>query len=639
MITRLLFFIVVLAASNNLVAEDLSDEVCLDCHGVEGYATPTGEHGSGPMRSLDINAGALRQSLHGDLACVDCHQDIEKLPHDEELSQAVDCVTCHNEIKPTVGPQSRRRHSSRQARLIVNSERYKTSIHADLSIENNANCETCHTAHYVYRSDDPRALSHSMNSPQVCGACHQKEMKEYRYSLHGANLQRPWRGESATCSDCHSSHRISKEELTAHRVVSKSCGDCHQTEVDAYMSTIHGQLAWLGDPDAAKCSNCHRPHDTHTIDDPESMVSAQNKLETCRKCHENANDNFIQYRVHGNTHDFDKYPFMWVTAKIMVGIVLLVLVFFYSHSMLWFYREIHSRAIEWQLHDSKRILIRVKKPKIKSEKHVRRFSWGWRLNHWALALSVMTLVFTGMSVMYADTPWATDLVAAVGGQPVFATIHRTAAVIFMLAVFGHAIAAIYLIRRKPHFDWFGPDSLLPRKKDWHDIVGQIKWFLGKQSEPPLFDRWTYWEKFDYWAVYWGALVIGISGFMLWFSNTIGSLMPGWVLNLASIAHGVEAFLAVATLFVVHFFNNHLRPGKFPLDIVMFTGGWDLEEFKEERPLEYQRLKDSGELEKRLISPPSRVANLISHILGFTLLGIGLTLLVLVIKGFLQGGLV
>ena len=633
---------IALLISLNAAAEPLSDESCLECHGVSGFATPSGEHGNSPMRSLDINANALKESVHGELDCVGCHEGIEELPHGRDGLQAVDCVTCHSRM--TLDPvtnswrQQRKKFSASKNKTIINTERYKSSIHSDVEKEGNANCNTCHTAHYVYRSDDPRALTYSMNSPQLCGECHQKELKIYKGSLHGANLKRPWRGDSATCSDCHSSHRISAEKLISHRVVTESCGDCHQSEVNAYMDTAHGKLAWLGSGDAAKCGNCHQPHDTHKVADSASKVSSENRLETCRKCHEEANENFIEYRVHGNTHDFEKYPFMWVTAKLMVGIVILVLIFFYAHSMLWFYREARNRVVEWRVHNSARYRVRVKKEKKRSEQHFRRFSWQWRMNHWFLALSVMTLVFTGMAVMYADSGWAVDAVALVGGLAEMNLIHRFAAVIFIGAVVGHAIAVYINIKRNPNFDWFGPNSLLPRMKDWHDMKGQFRWFFGR-GEAPQFDRWTYWEKFDYWAVYWGALVIGISGIMLWFSDTVGNLLPGWVLNIATIAHGVEAFLAVATLFTVHFFNNHFRPSKFPLDTVMFTGSWDLEEFIEERPEEYRRLKESGELEKYLVKPPSRCADIISHILGFTLLGIGLILLVLVVKGFMHGGLV
>ena len=203
--------------------------------------------------------------------------------------------------------------------------------------------------------------------------------------------------------------------------------------------------------------------------------------------------------------------------------------------------------------------------------------------------------------------------------------------------FVYCVTSVKLLRNK-EFDWFGPDSLLPRKRDWQDMKGQFKWFFGK-GDAPRFDRWAYWEKFDYWAVYWGAFVIGLSGLILWFSPFFSQFLPGWVFNLSTLAHGLEAFLAVMTLFVVHFFNNHFRPSKFPLDTVMFIGSWDLEEFKEERPEEYERLKASGELEKRLVDPPSKSVKTVSYVLGFTLLGIGLILLILVIIGFFQRGLV
>jgi len=283
-------------------------------------------------------------------------------------------------------------------------------------------------------------------------------------------------------------------------------------------------------------------------------------------------------------------------------------------------------------------MVRAKRIKHDSGTHFRRFSWQWRFNHWALALSVMTLTLTGMVVMFPQTAWAMFIIKLFGGPATFGYIHRTAAVIFLLAVFGHGAIVLMKLLKDKNFDWFGPDSLLPRKKDWADMKGQFSWFFGK-GEAPRFDRWAYWEKFDYWAVYWGAIVIGLSGLILWFSPFFSQYFPGWVFNLSSLAHGLEAFLAVMTLFVVHFFNNHFRPSKFPLDTVMFTGSWDLEEFKEERPEEYERLQASGELEKHLVDPPSKKVKTVSYVLGFTLLGIGLILLTLVIIGFIQKGLI
>ena len=159
-----------------------------------------------------------------------------------------------------------------------------------------------------------------------------------------------------------------------------------------------------------------------------------------------------------------------------------------------------------------------------------------------------------------------------GGPKVAAIVHRTFASIF-LAIF--LVHLVYILR--PHraarartFQWFGPNSLVPRWQDLKDIIAMFKWFFGKGPRP-TFDRWTYWEKFDYWAVFWGVAIIGVSGLMLWFPDQIASFLPGWVFNVATIVHGEEAILAAVFLFTVHFFNNHFRPDKFPLDIVMFTG--------------------------------------------------------------------
>jgi cytochrome b subunit of formate dehydrogenase len=149
----------------------------------------------------------------------------------------------------------------------------------------------------------------------------------------------------------------------------------------------------------------------------------------------------------------------------------------------------------------------------------------------------------------------------------------------------------------------------------------------------VFDRWTYWEKFDYWAPFWGVTIIGVSGLMMWLPQLTAHYLPGWVFNVAAIFHGEEAFLAVVFLFTVHFFNNHFRPDKFPLELAMFTGTVPLEEYKRDHPLEYQRLLASGELEKHLVDAPSQPAIAASKILGFSLIVIGLTLLTLVGVGF------
>jgi hypothetical protein len=122
--------------------------------------------------------------------------------------------------------------------------------------------------------------------------------------------------------------------------------------------------------------------------------------------------------------------------------------------------------------------------------------------------------------------------------------------------------------------------------------------------------------------------------MIWFKEFTATYLPGWVFNVAFIFHGDEAVLAAGFLFTVHFFNNHWRPDKFPLDILMFTGRMPLEEYKREHAIEYQRLVDTNQLDKYLVDAPSQPMTTGSKILGFTLMACGLILLYMVISGFL-----
>jgi len=242
-------------------------------------------------------------------------------------------------------------------------------------------------------------------------------------------------------------------------------------------------------------------------------------------------------------------------------------------------------------------------------------------------------VLTGMTVFFADSDWAKVVAAAFGGPKIAAIVHRTAAAIMLGIFFVHAVyLAARIARNWRTFRWFGPTSLVPTWQDLTDIGAMFAWFFGRRPRP-VFDRWTYWEKFDYWAVFWGMAIIGGSGMMLAFPGLTASVLPGWMFNVATIVHGEEAVLAAVFLFTVHFFNNHFRPDKFPLDIVMFTGAVPLEEFRREHGLEYQRLLASGELARHLVDAPSPALTLGSRILGFTLIATGLLLLVLVVTGF------
>jgi hypothetical protein len=151
-----------------------------------------------------------------------------------------------------------------------------------------------------------------------------------------------------------------------------------------------------------------------------------------------------------------------------------------------------------------------------------------------------------------------------------------------------------------------------------------------QGPPPSFDHWTYWEKFDFLAVFWGMAAIGLSGMMMWLPQITTKFLPGWVINVARIVHSDEALLAVIFIFTVHFFNTHWVPTKWPMNYSIFTGRIYKWEFLEDRAIEYERLKKRGELEKLKTAFPSIFANFLAGAIGLSALIIGLLFVILII---------
>ena len=265
-----------------------------------------------------------------------------------------------------------------------------------------------------------------------------------------------------------------------------------------------------------------------------------------------------------------------------------------------------------------------------------RFTPLQRTLHALVIVSFLGLVITGLPLRFAYAPWARVLVRALGGLAAAGVIHRMCAII----TFGYFATHVgSLIYRMAHgTSWkrilWGPDSMVPQGKDVRDLIGMFKWFLGRGPRP-RFERYSYMEKFDYLAVFWGVAIIGLSGLLLWFPEFFAKFLPGWVFNVATIIHGDEALLAMSFIFTIHFFNVHLRPEKFPIDLVIFTGRATTDYLKEEHPLEYERRQQAGALERLAAPPVSRLAYVWSVALGFASLGLGISVIVLVLWAVLH----
>ncbi len=634
---------------------------------------------------LYVNREALSGSVHRGVRCVECHEDAARLPHEARLNRVTCATSCHaeeaaayrgsshfralegkNPLAPTCvschgghdilrasdrrAPQHKlnslhlcgdchEQHSARGdgtggASRVAD---YLDSVHAravtKAGVPMAATCADCHGAHGVRPAKDPESMVHRGNVPRTCGTCHVGVVEEYSKSVHGRKHAER-NGKAAVCTDCHTAHQITRANTAGFMLdVINECGQCHDSEdatgdrvgtyYKTYAESYHGQVTRLGTTRAARCSDCHGAHDILPLDDPKSRVSKANLVGTCGACHPGANENFVRFDPHANHRDAKNYPVLhgvWLYFMVMMTTVF---TFFGVHTLLWFVRSMGERAKAGKEHHHPA-----------AGTAIRRFTRLDRVNHALVAITFFGLTATGIPLVFASHGWAKWLAAMVGGVEAAGLWHRAFAILLIANLTLHFcnLFMLFVRRRCSWREWmFGPNSLMPRWKDAKDMMGMFRWFFGRGSRP-RFDRWTYWEKFDYWAEVGGSLIIGGSGLLLWFPELASRVLPGWVFNVAMIVHGYEALLAIGFIFTIHFFNAHLRPGTFPVDEVIFTGSVPEHELKEQRPAEYERLARSGGLEALRVPAPDAKRRPVILLIAIVSVGFGVLLLAFILIG-------
>lgn len=243
-----------------------------------------------------------------------------------------------------------------------------------------------------------------------------------------------------------------------------------------------------------------------------------------------------------------------------------------------------------------------------------RFNVFHRFIHLVMMITFLGLTLTGLPLKYPNAFWANGLMFLWGGVKGAGIIHRWCAGITFGYFTLHLLWVFYclfILKEK----LLGPDSIVPSWRDFQDLYHHLRYFLGK-GPPPQFGRFTYWEKFDYWAVFWGIAFIGGSGLLLWFPEFFSRFLPGLSFNIAHTIHSDEALLAIGFIFIVHLFNAHLRAGVFPLDRSIFTGKIDAKEMMKRHPLEWKYLNENPERrEKRKVRKDFLLLFLIIFIAG------------------------
>jgi cytochrome b subunit of formate dehydrogenase len=653
--------------------QGMADQDCQRCHGDPNLKVTRG----GQTVSLFVNQDKMAHSRHSRTACVQCHTGGDPAatrPCTTITTSKVDCSICHPEISdqykesrhgqlvaqgspdgpacsdchdahntlgkkdpnsPTfsrnvpalcaqchrTGHKAAVRYKGDQQNIVEN---YMESIHgkglmqAGLTVT--ANCADCHSAHHELPASDPRSTVNRANVAKTCSQCHRGIYEMYSASVHSVTVTKTDKP-LPVCSDCHSAHSIQRTDLSNFRLhIMDQCGHCHEKIAESYFDTFHGKVSKLGYLGTAKCYDCHGSHDILPVTDPRSHLSRANIVKTCGKCHTDSHRQFAGYLTHATHHDPKRYPFLFYTFWGMTMLLVGTLTVSSAHTALWLHRSLEYRKANGKIEPEA------------GQKYVRRFTTFHRNLHLMVISSFLGLALTGMTLKFSYAPWARVMARLLGGFEAAGLIHRFCAVL-TFTYFGLHLWDLLKQKKQAGQSWwkfiFGPESMMLNSQDWREFVGSMKWFLRKGPRPE-YGRWTYWEKFDYFAVFWGVAVIGMTGLILWFPTVFTRVLPGWMVNVATTIHSDEALLAVCFIFSIHFFNTHFRPEKFPIDTVIFTGGVPLEELKKDRPREYQQLVESGKLDEIIMPEPPPGAAQMWRRFGFTALTIGICLILLII---------
>ena len=606
---------------------------CSGCHDKEAKDYATSIHGM----SHAMGASGAAQ-------CWDCHGSHGILPAKDpespvfKMNLPFTCAKCHSNTNLT---------KEYQIEIPLAASQYMDSIHGNALLKMGLivapSCDDCHGVHTIKRAVDRESPINHANIAKTCGKCHLGIEQTYDKSVHGQLLAKgDQRG--PVCTDCHSAHEITNPEGNNFKAISdERCGKCHADRLAGYRDTYHGKAMLLGKPNVAPavaaCYDCHGYHNILPPSNPLSQLSTNNILATCQKCHPGATAKFTQYQPHANPLDAKNYPLLHMVFLAMTALLIGTFSFFGLHTLAWL-----VRAVWLYLHDSKTF----REAKIKTQEGdewFTRFVPFERFLHFLVVSSFLLLVITGMPLKFYYTSWAKVLFGIMGGPETARILHRFGALITFLYFTLHLTSLAGKAwkgrrnLRNPETGklqikrlWsvlFGPDSMVPTIQDWRDLVAHNKWFFGKGPKP-AFDRWTYWEKFDYFAVFWGVAIIGASGLVMWFPEFFTRFLPGWAINIALILHSDEALLAAGFIFTIHFFNTHFRIEKFPMDTVIFSGRVSKSEMLHERRRWYDRLVATGKLDQFRVRDEWLRWRSIARSFGYFFFGLGLVLLLLIV---------
>jgi formate dehydrogenase gamma subunit len=580
---------------------------CKNCHGTHNiqhmnvgrFVAQAGSDACRQCHTLETEQ--YNKSVHGHAAtagvigapgCMTCHTSgITGLRGSRDSAQVKQtqekiCLSCHLDNSDV------RNRTAPSAGFIA---AYEKSVHGSALLKGNAaaaNCIDCHGSHKIEKGKESTSSVNRDHIPETCGTCHTSIAHEYRESIHGTASTKGNK-EAPVCTNCHGEHNIlspsnPNSPVSARNVSAQTCAPCHSSvtltekyglagdRFKTFSSSFHGLATSSGSTVVANCASCHGVHNIKPSSDSTSLVHKSKLAATCGKCHPGANERFTVGSIHSSEANKEEPILYWVSfiyvlliASIIGGMAL--------HNLLDFYRK------------SKRRLM-IRRGLVHEEHYGHtlyvRMTLDERIQHISLMLSFFTLVFTGFMLRYPEASWVVAIRNL--NTSVFdmrGIVHRIAAVVMVAASVYHLYYILLVPRGKQLIR-----DLLPKRNDINDAIAVLKYNLGFSQIKPQFDRFSYIEKSEYWALVWGTVVMSMTGIILWFDNTFMGMLTklGW--DIARAVHFYEAWLAFLAILIWHMYFVIFNPDMYPMNLAWLKGSLTESEMAEEHPKELAELK-------------------------------------------------
>ncbi len=626
---RCLFGLALVASALlSMSAWAIDDSECLFCHGDVNFKATTAD---GTVKQFYVDEEMFAASVHGKEGCVSCHTDATtdhkpglkpvgcadcheegeayaKSPHGVLLStgskDVTGCADCHgqHDIRKIDDPLSHVSKANQpktcgkchtNPNLVKNhlisvanpSDAYLKSGHAHAIATGNkdaAACTSCHGSHNLLPSDDPASTVYRKNVSKTCGKCHPKQLADYEKSIHGRAMAGGIK-DAPTCADCHGEHdiegpKVRESQVNARQQAVDTCTRCHDNErimsrygvvtgrQASYMDSFHGLASAGGSEVVATCASCHENHLILAMTDPQSSVNEANLPKTCGKCHKDASINFAQGKVHIMPTDPGQKA-LGIVRLLYILLITLVIGGMVFHNTLSMARKAVTKF--WSEMDTKGTY--------------RRFPRSMTIGHLVLTLSFVALCVSGFALRYPEAWWVKLLFHGETGLAARGVVHRIAAVVLVAVAIVNAAFLIFTKMGRREL-WM----LMMGLGDFRDMFLNMAYMVGLRPHPPKFDRYSYIEKFEYWGMWWGTLLMILTGVSMWFVNVFLQFLPKVALDVIALIHFYEAWLAVLTIVVWHLYYMIFDPHTYPMNWSWITGRITVEDFKERHPLEYKR---------------------------------------------------